>query len=132
MTLRSIMSEINSAEKASKDELSTPAITSIIRKAVLRRNEAAAKFSEANRSDLADKEQKEAELLSKFLPPLLSSTDIEVHIKAILNSLPAGTDPRKTLGFVFKEFYSKVEKSSVDPNVVKQCAHDLITSTSSS
>lgn len=86
------------------------------------------KFSEADREDLANKEQREAELLSKFLPPPLSQTEIDFHIKTIVDSLPAGYDPRKTLGQVFKEFYLKVDKSTVDPILVKQRAKVLLNS----
>lgn len=90
--------------------------------------EAALKFSDANRRDLADKEQHEAELLSKFLPPLLSPVKIDQHIKEILDGLPAGYDPRKLQGYIFKEFYLKVDKSTVDPILVKQRAQALLNS----
>lgn len=86
------------------------------------------KFSGANRKDLADKEQQEAELLSKFLPPLLSQTEIDQHIKEIMDNLPTGYDPQKLQGHVFKEFYIKVDKSMVDPLLVKQRAQVLLNS----
>ncbi|KAF8894938.1 GatB YqeY domain-containing protein [Gymnopilus junonius] len=124
--LRSVMSEINSAEKASNDELSSSTIAGIVRKAIQRRTEAALKFSEASRADLAEKEHREADILSKFLPPLLSSADIDAHVKAIVDNLPAGTDLKKSSGFIFKEFYSRVDKSTVDPNLVKERTQNLV------
>jgi uncharacterized protein len=86
------------------------------------------KFSDANRRDLADKEKQEAELLSKFLPPPLSQIEIDQHIKEIMDDVPAGYDPHKLQGHIFKEFYSKVDKSTVDPILVKQRAQVLLNS----
>ena len=88
--------------------------------------EAAQKFQEASRPDLAEKEQKEVEILSKFLPPLLSSADVDIHVTAILDSLPAGTDLKKSSGLIFKEFYSRVDKSTVDPTLVKERTQSLV------
>ncbi|KAF9484483.1 GatB/YqeY domain-containing protein [Pholiota conissans] len=130
MTLRSVLSEINSAEKTSNGELSSSEVANVMRKAIQRRSEAAAQFGKANRPDLAKKEQEEVELLSKFLPPLLSAADIDIHINFILETLPKETDPRKISGLIFKEFYSRVDKSTVDSNLVKERAHTLLTSKS--
>jgi uncharacterized protein YqeY len=91
------------------------------------KNEAAAKFSEASRPDLAEMEQEEALLLSKFLPRQLSTSEIDTRLKEIVDALPKDLDPRRSIGVIFKEFYSKVDKSSVDANLVKQRAQDLIT-----
>jgi len=66
------------------------------------------------------------------LPPLLSADDIDVQLKAAMGNLPAGTDPKKSLGTVFKEFYSKIDKSAVDSKLVKQRAQELVAVTSKS
>jgi uncharacterized protein YqeY len=94
---------------------------------LLTKVDAASKFTEASRLDLAEKENREAGLLSKFLPPLLSEIEIDRTLGEVIDTLPAGSDPRKSLGRVFKEFYSKVDKSAVDANVVKQRAEKLLT-----
>lgn len=64
-------------------------------------------------------------LLSKFLPPQLSTIEIDAHLMAIMGALPKDLDPKKLIGAIFKEFYSKVDKSSVDANLVKQRAQNL-------
>ncbi|KAG6915355.1 hypothetical protein DXG01_012006, partial [Tephrocybe rancida] len=43
--------------------------------------EAAAKFTEASRQDLVEKELQETEILEKFLPALLSETDIDAALR---------------------------------------------------
>lgn len=87
---------------------------------------AAGQFASASRQDLADKENKEAHILSQFLPPLLSETEIDGLLSNILSTLPAGTDPKKCQGQVYKQFFSKVDKSLVDTNLVKKKFQALV------
>jgi len=58
----------------------------------------------------------EANLLAQFLPPLLSEADVDSHLQKILDRLPSG----QKAGIIFKEFYSVVDKSTVDPGMVKK------------
>jgi len=91
--------------------------------------EAASKFLDASRSDLADNETREATLLMTFLPPLMSEADMDHTLKNIIDSLTARGDVPKTqalIGLVFKEFYARVDKSNVDPIQVKRRAQILI------
>ena len=94
--------------------------------------DSAAEFAKASRQDLADKEQHEAAILQAFLPPLLPEADIDRVLREVLSS-PAITEatakgpPQKALGQVFKAFYAQVDKSSVDPDLVRQRAQALLT-----
>ncbi|KAJ7647501.1 GatB/YqeY domain-containing protein [Roridomyces roridus] len=116
-TLRAVLAEVYAADKASKDEkVSSSAILSILRKAATRRTESASQFAAAERPDLADKELREANLLSGFLPPMLSEAEIDSHLSKILAQLPSGEKP----GMIFKEFYTVIDKSTVDPALVKK------------
>lgn len=90
--------------------------------------EASSKFTEAKRPDLADLEQEEVVLLSKFLPPQLSATEIDAQLMAIVNALPKDLDPKKLIGTILKEFYSTVDKASVDANLVKGRTQEVIKS----
>jgi len=73
-------------------------------------------------------EQEEALLLSKFLPQQLSTSEIDTQLIAIMDALPKDLDSRKSIGMIFKEFYSKVDKSSIDANLVKRRTQDLMKS----
>jgi uncharacterized protein YqeY len=128
-TLRSVLSEVYAADKTSPPKVSCSAITSIIRKAVLRRRDSASQFISASRLDLADKEKREADILSTFLPPLLAESEIDRVLRDVLVEHKPESDPRKALGKVFKSFYSKVDKSTVDTDLVKQRAEILLTNT---
>ncbi|KAJ6593699.1 GatB/YqeY domain-containing protein [Mycena capillaripes] len=117
-TLRAVLAEVYSADKAANNQqVNSSTIISILRKAAARRTEAAAQYSTAARPDLAEKEISEAELLSQFLPPLLSEAQVDNELQKILNDLPKdGVKP----GNVFKVFYSAVDKSTVDSEMVKR------------
>ena len=128
-TLRSILSEVYARDKGSDGKVTPPVILEIMRKATTRRADAAVEFQRASRPDLAEKERKEAAILSEFLPPLLTEAQIDEIIRSILKEHPLGTsDPRKHLGQIYKAFYSQVEKFQVDPHLVKERAQVLVTS----
>ncbi|THV06785.1 hypothetical protein K435DRAFT_644802, partial [Dendrothele bispora CBS 962.96] len=125
----SILAEINAADKAAESKISSSAIVTILRKATARRQEAAAQFEQASRPDLAEKELREAGLLSDFLPPLLSEEDIDSNIRntiADLGLTPPMND-RKIFGQIFKNFYAKVDRSLVDAEVVKKRVEVILT-----
>ncbi|KAG6813682.1 hypothetical protein H0H92_008530 [Tricholoma furcatifolium] len=115
MTLRAVLSEVYTADKAANDKVPSTTI-----------NEAATKFVEASRQDLADKELQEVSILEKYLPPLLSEADIDTALREAIAMLPADAHPQKSLGQVFKLFYQKVDRSTVDTNVVKERATVLL------
>ncbi|KAG6866611.1 hypothetical protein C0991_000721 [Blastosporella zonata] len=125
-TLRAVLSEVYAADKVANDKVPSSTIASILRKAVIRRNEAAAKFVQASRQDLADKELQEARILETFLPALLSKADIDTTLREVIESLPAETRSQKSLGQIFKLFYQKVDRSTVDTNLVKERAEVLL------
>jgi len=125
-TLRAVLSEVYAADKTSPSQISSSAIISIIRKATLRRTDSAAQFTGASRPDLAEKENREADILSAFLPPLLAESEIDRVLRDVLAEHKPEGDPRRALGQVFKTFYAKVDKSTVDTNLVKSRAEILL------
>jgi len=127
IVFRSALSEINNADKSAKEPLSSPAMIGIVRKAIQRRHEAAEKFKEANRADLAEKEEKEADLLNLILPPLLTEEEIDKHLNAVLTSLPASSEPKRSMGVIFKEFYARVDQGTVTGDLVQQRLKALTT-----
>ncbi|KAI0351004.1 GatB/YqeY domain-containing protein [Trametes cingulata] len=130
-TIRSVLSEVYAADKAASGAAPPSAVVGILRKAATRRVDAAAEFNKAARQDLAEKEQQEAAILQSFLPPLLPEAEIDRVLQDVLAS-PSITEavakgpPQKALGQVFKAFYTQVDKSNVDPDVVRQRAQALL------
>jgi len=127
ITIRSVLADIYLADKASGKQVQAPAIISILRKAVARRNDSASQFALAVRPDLAEKEHREANLLLSFLPPLLSQEEIDSALNKAITAIPE--KDRKIPGKIFKAFYSTVDRSSVDAELVKKRVELLLNST---
>jgi uncharacterized protein YqeY len=92
-------------------------------------HDSAGQFIKASRPDLAQKEQREADILSAFLPPLMSKVDIDRVLNEVIGETTLDGEPRKILGRVYKAFYSKVDKSNVDTETVKRKAEALLLDT---
>ena len=83
-TLRMALSEIKKEEIDRRVELSDEETTKIIQRMIKQRKESAAQFFEANREELANKENSEISILQDFLPEQLSEDEIkDIVLKAI-------------------------------------------------
>ncbi|KAF8502097.1 GatB/YqeY domain-containing protein [Russula emetica] len=127
--VQSVLSEVYSADKISNGKkVDSSAIATLIRKGCTRRLDSADQFSRASRPDLATKERQEADFLAGFLPPLLPEAEIDHILKGVISEQLSETqvEPRKSIGKVFKTFYAKVDRASVDPDLVKRRAEALL------
>jgi len=128
-TIRSVLSEVYSADKVSNaKKINSSAIALLVRKAYARRLDSAVQFNQASRPDLAGKEQQEADLLAKFLPPLLHEAEVDRILQDVMSEQvsQAQGDPRKSIGRIFKAFYARVDRASVDPDLLKRRAEALL------
>ncbi|KAI0276589.1 Yqey-like protein-domain-containing protein [Russula aff. rugulosa BPL654] len=128
--VQSVLSEVYSADKkiSNGKKVDSLAIATLIRKGCTRRLDSADQFSQASRPDLAAKERQEADYLAGFLPPLLPEAQIDNILKGVISEQLSETqvDPRNSIGKVFKAFYAKVDRSSVDPDLVRRRAEALL------
>lgn len=104
---------------------------SIIKKSISRRNEASLQFRSAKppREDLADKEDQEIQLLSKFLPSQMSRDQIVKLVKGTLEELKdkiEGEKGGKVLGMVQKAIMEKVDKNTVEGSEVSKIVKELL------
>ena len=70
------------------------------------RKEAAESFQTAGRTDLAQKEQREVEIITAYLPKQLSADEIKVLIQDAIKA--SGSTSIKDLGKVMKELKPKI------------------------
>ena len=68
-------------EKDKRTELDDRCVIEVIAKEVKSRKEALKMFKQGGRQDLVDKNEKEIEILSEYLPPQLSEDEIRAAIK---------------------------------------------------
>ncbi|HUH26998.1 GatB/YqeY domain-containing protein [Gelidibacter sp.] len=121
--LRAIKSEILLAqtETGSKEEITEEQEIKILSKLVKQRKDSAAIYAEQNRSDLAEPELAQAEIISQFLPAQLSEAEIEkVVIETIQNTGAEGMkDMGKVMGIVNQQLAGQADGKTIS-NIVKR------------
>lgn len=118
-TLRMMKSSIKNAEiaKRGKGELTEEDILGVLSTMVKQRKESVEQYQKANRNDLAEKENKEIEIIQVYLPEQLSSEEVDEIIKATIQE--AGIAGIKDMGRLMKELMPKV-KGKADGKLVSR------------
>jgi uncharacterized protein YqeY len=84
-------------------------------------------FTKGGRMDLADKEQKELDILKTFLPQPISLEELKAQTAALIKEI--GASGQKDMGKVMKILMPQVA-GRVDGSVVGQVVKDLLTQSS--
>ncbi|KAH7322302.1 Yqey-like protein-domain-containing protein [Rhizoctonia solani] len=129
-TIRSVLAEITNADKANKDTpITHDNILSLLQKSISRRTESASQFRSASRTDLAEKEEAECQVLSSFLPAQLSEEDVDRRLReAFLKLESTAGSPGALVGKLMKAFYETTERASVQADAVSKKAREIIQS----
>jgi uncharacterized protein YqeY len=123
-TLRSALSGFTYKRTEAGVELSESDELDVVRKQVKQRNDSAAEFDKAGRTDLADKEKRERDILTAYLPAQKSPDEVRTVVKAILAELPGET---RNQGSVMKLAMAQL-KGVADGNVVRQIVTEELSS----
>lgn len=99
--IRMLQSAVKNEQIHLGHELSDDEALSVIRKAVKQRQDSIEQYTNAGRTELADKERSEMELLKAYMPPELSDEELESGLREIIAS--TGAASKKDLGKVMKE-----------------------------
>ncbi len=106
-TIRLILAAIKQREVDERITLDDAQVLAVLDKMVKQRRDSIAQYREANRADLADKEEFELSIVQEFMPQPLSETELEALIdQAIATS---GASSMKEMGAVMAELRPKVQ-----------------------
>lgn len=99
--LRSIKQGLQMEQIDKKRELTDEVLIDVVSRQVKQRNESKKEFTNANRLDLAEKEERELVILQEYLPKALSEEEVE----AIIDQVFAKVNPtsEKDMGLIMKE-----------------------------
>lgn len=122
-TLRMLQSALKNEQINSGHELSDEEAMNVIRKAVKQRQDSIEQYTNAGRTELADKERSEMELLKTYLPPELSEAELESGIREIITS--TGAASKKDMGKVMKEATARY-KGRADGKKIQEIAGRLL------
>ncbi len=122
-TIRMLISEIKKVQIDKQKELTDEEIIQVIQKYAKQRKESIKQYKEAGRNDLAEKEQKELDIVSKFLPEALSEDEIQKIVDDVIAE--TGASSMKDMGKVMKIVMGKV-KGRADGSVVSRIVKEKL------
>ena len=101
-TLRMALSELKKEEIDNKIELSNEGSIKILQRMIKQRKESMSQFLNAQRNDLAEKEESEIVILQDFLPEQMNVDDINKLVIEAINETDAkqAQDIGKVMGFL--------------------------------
>lgn len=118
-TLRMLSSAFNYERINLQHDLTEDEELSVVRKEAKKRKDAIEAYKNAKRDDLAEKEQKELEILQEFLPAEMSDDDLEKFVDEAIKEIGA-TDMSKMgqlMGAVMKKTSGQADGSRVSSMV---------------
>ena len=86
-TLRMLLSAIQNERIRTGAEVDEETLWSLARKGIKQRRESSEQYRSGGRDDLADKEDREAEILAEFLPPAVDEEELTKAISAARRGL---------------------------------------------
>ena len=101
VTLRVLMSSLKNFKIENKNNLSDSDGIRVIKKLVKQRKDSAEIYKNANRLDLAAKEEFELDVLSSYMPKMYSEAEIRALIKVIIQDMNA-----KNLNLPVQNYYN--------------------------
>ena len=122
-TIRMFLSEVQRFEIDNKEEVDDAKALQIINKMIKQRNDSISQFKEGGRVDLADKEQQEVEILSKYKPEQLSEEDITEKVKNAIQE--TGAESMQDIGKVMGVLKSALA-GSADMGLVSKIVKDQL------
>ena len=110
--LRMTIAAIRNAEIVKKvKRLEEADVIQVIQKIIKEHKESIAQFTSGNRPDLVDKENKELEILQKYVPKELSEEELTSIVKATIqeSGLTSKTDAGKAMKIVMEKVKGKAD-----------------------
>ena len=122
-TLRMLQAALKNEQINAGHDLSDEEAMSVIRKAVKQRQDSIEQYSNAGRTELADKERAEMDLLKTYLPAEMSETELEAGLREIIAS--TGAQSKKDIGKVMKEATARY-KGRADGKKIQELVSRLL------
>ena len=122
-TLRLLLTSVKNEEIRIGGELDEPGFLNLVRKAINQRQESAEQFRSGGRNELAEKEDREAELLATYLPPPVSEEELQSAIRDFIEA--EGLSGRGAIGPVMKEMMGRYS-GRADGGAINRIASQLL------
>jgi len=104
--IRLLLAAIKQREVDERIELDDAAVVSVVEKMIKQRRESIVQFEKASRTDLADAEKAELQLLSGYLPAQMSDAEVQKAVDAVVSE--TGAAGPKDMGKVMAALKSRL------------------------
>ena len=121
--IRMVRAGIKNKEIELGRELKDEDVVGVITSAIKQRKDSYTQFLNGNRMDLAEKEKKEIEVLSMYLPEQMGEDEIKKRLREIISETGAATS--KDIGKVMKILMPEL-KGKADGNLVNKIAREML------
>ena len=123
-TLRMALAAVSAEEVAGKEarELTDDEVQAVLRREAKKRREAAEAFAEAGRTQQADRERAEGEVLAGYLPAQMEDADLAALVADVITQTGASgmKDMGRVMGAANKAVAGRAEGSRVAAEVRRQ------------
>ncbi|RCX32998.1 GatB/YqeY domain-containing protein [Thioalbus denitrificans] len=118
-TVRLILAAIKQREVDERTTLDDTQVLAVLDKMAKQRRDSIAQYEGAGRQDLADKEQRELEIIQDYMPQPLSAAEIAALIDAAVASTGAGgmQDMGKVMGVLRPQVQGRADMGAVSAAV---------------
>ena len=106
-TIRMFLSEVQRFEIDNKEDVDDVKALQIINKMIKQRNDSISQFRDGGREDLADKEEQEVQILSKYKPQQLSEEEVTIKVQEAIEE--TGASSMQDIGKVMGSLKSSLE-----------------------
>ncbi|MFW5758852.1 MAG: GatB/YqeY domain-containing protein [Bacteroidota bacterium] len=114
---------VQRTEKGASEELDEQTELKILQKLVKQRKESAEIYQEKGRTEMAEQEMQQAEVIQQYLPEQMSEDQIKEKIKQIVDQTGASSmkDMGKVMGVASKQLAGKA-----DNKIISQIVKDIL------
>jgi len=122
--LRMAISELKKEEIDKKIELEDEQVIQILQRMIKQRKDSYSQFSDAGRNELAEKEQKEIDILSEFLPEQLSEEELSSMVLEVIKE--TGAEGPQDMGKVMGSLKQRIQ-GNADMGLVSKIVKETLT-----
>ena len=123
-TLRMFKSEVQKFEIDNQETADDAKALQIINKMIKQRKDSIAQFTEGGRADLADKEELEVTILSKYKPQQLNESEISEKVQSAISE--SGASTMQDIGKVMGILKSSIQAGTADMGIVSKIVKDQL------
>lgn len=123
-TLRMLLSEIKNEKIRAGEEVDDDAFVRLVKKAVKQRQDSAEQYTKGDRPELAAKEEREAEILTAYLPEQVGEAEIRRAVEEFVAA--EGLSGPQGIGPVMKAMMARFG-GAADGKTINQIARAVLT-----